>query len=59
MPDCDGGVVPPGVAPGPFTDWFAATLDDAAPVRLGRLAGGYSNLTFLVSGAARVLDCEL
>ena len=52
MPDCDDAVAPPGVAPGPLTDWFAATLDAAAPLRFERLAGGYSNLTFLVSDAA-------
>ncbi len=52
MPDCDGAVVPPGVAPGPLTEWFATTLDAAAPLRFERLAGGYSNLTFLVSDAA-------
>ncbi len=52
MPDCDDAVAPPGVAPGPLTDWFTATLGAAAPLRFGRLAGGYSNLTFLVSDAA-------
>jgi aminoglycoside phosphotransferase (APT) family kinase protein len=52
MPDCDGAVAAPGVAPGPLTDWFAATLDAAPPLRFERLAGGYSNLTFLVSDAA-------
>ena len=52
MPDCDDAVAPPGVAPGPLTDWFAATLGAAAPLRFERLAGGYSNLTFLVSDAA-------
>ena len=52
MPDCDGAVAPPGVAPGPLTDWFAAVLGAAPPLRFGRLAGGYSNLTFLVSDAA-------
>jgi len=52
MPDCDGAVAPPGVAPGPLTDWFTATVGAAAPLRFERLAGGYSNLTFLVSDAA-------
>ena len=52
MPDCDDAVVPAGIAPGPLTDWFAATLGAAAPLRFERLAGGYSNLTFLVSDAA-------
>ena len=52
MPDCDDAVAPPGVAPGPLTDWFAAVLGAAPPLRFGRLAGGYSNLTFLVSDAA-------
>jgi aminoglycoside phosphotransferase (APT) family kinase protein len=52
MPDCDDAVAPPGVAPGPLTDWFAASLGAAPPLRFERLAGGYSNLTFLVSDAA-------
>ena len=52
MPDCDDAVAPPGVAPGPLTDWFTATVGAAAPLRFERLAGGYSNLTFLVSDAA-------
>ncbi len=41
-----------GVAAGPLTDWFTATLGAAPPLRFQRLAGGYSNLTFLVSDAA-------
>ena len=41
-----------GIAAGPLTDWFAATLGAAPPLRFERLAGGYSNLTFLVSDAA-------
>jgi aminoglycoside phosphotransferase (APT) family kinase protein len=52
MPDCDDAVAPPGVAPGPLTDWFTATLHAIPPLRFGRPAGGYSNLTFLVSDAA-------
>jgi aminoglycoside phosphotransferase (APT) family kinase protein len=42
-----------GVAAGPLTDWFTATLGAAPPLRFERLAGGYSNLTYLVSDAAR------
>ena len=45
-------VAPSGVAAGPLTDWFAATLGAAPPLRFERLAGGYSNLTFGVSDAA-------
>ena len=41
-----------GVAAGPLTDWFTATLAAVPPLRFERLAGGYSNLTFLVSDAA-------
>jgi aminoglycoside phosphotransferase (APT) family kinase protein len=41
-----------GVAAGPLTDWFSATLGAVPPLRFERLAGGYSNLTFLVSDAA-------
>ena len=40
-----------GAAAGPLTDWFTATLGAAPPLRFERLAGGYSNLTFLVSDA--------
>ena len=40
-----------GIAAGPLTDWFTAALGAAAPLRFERLAGGYSNLTFLVSDA--------
>ncbi len=52
MPDCDDAVAPPGVVPGPLTDWFTATLDASPPLRFERMAGGYSNLTFLVSDVA-------
>jgi aminoglycoside phosphotransferase (APT) family kinase protein len=41
-----------GIAAGPLTDWLTVTLGAAPPVRFERLAGGYSNLTFLVSDAA-------
>jgi aminoglycoside phosphotransferase (APT) family kinase protein len=40
-----------GVAAAPLTDWFTATLGATPPVRFERLAGGYSNLTFLVADA--------
>jgi aminoglycoside phosphotransferase (APT) family kinase protein len=43
---------PPGVQPGPLTDWFAGTLGARPPLRFERLAGGYSNLTFTVTDAA-------
>jgi aminoglycoside phosphotransferase (APT) family kinase protein len=51
MPDADQ-TAPPGVLPGPLTDWFAGTLGAHPPLTFGRLAGGYSNLTFAVGDAA-------
>jgi aminoglycoside phosphotransferase (APT) family kinase protein len=43
---------PPGILPGPLTEWFAGTLGARPPLTFERLAGGYSNLTFAVGDAA-------
>lgn len=43
---------PPGIAAGPVTAWLAERTEVREPLSFGQIAGGHSNLTYLIHDAA-------